>query len=72
VTTQAQTTGSMRTNLEHLKRHIQYPADRKALVTACNNMSDVPEGDKRWFEQNLPEGTYRTPEDVVKAVMAKV
>ena len=73
MTTQApQTKGDLRTQLEHLKRHVQYPATRKALVEACNNMSDVPAADRAWFEKSLPEGTYRAPEDVIKALLAKV
>jgi len=70
--TQAQTTGTMRTNLDHLKNHIEYPATREALIAACNGMSDVPEADKVWFERTIPQGTYRTPEDVLKALLAKI
>jgi len=35
-------------------------------------MSDLASEDKEWFGKTLPEGTYNTPEDVVKAVLAKV
>ena len=61
-----------RTNLEHLKRHVTYPTDRKGVVTACSEMSDVNESDKQWFNANIPEGTYRGPEDVLRALLAKV
>lgn len=61
-----------RTNLEHLKRHIKYPADRKAVVQACNEMSDVNQADKQWIASTIPEGTYRGPEDVLRALLAKV
>lgn len=69
---QTKTTSQMKTNLEHLKHHVTYPADRAALIEACNGMSDVSEGDKAWFTSTIPEGTYRGPEDVVKAVLARV
>ena len=41
-------------------------------MAACSNMSEVGTEDKEWFGKTLPEGTYSTPEDVVKAVLAKV
>lgn len=61
-----------RTNLEHLKRHVKYPTDRKGVVAACAEMSDVNEADKQWIKTNIPEGTYRGPEDVLRALLAKV
>lgn len=62
----------MKTNLEHLKHHVQYPADRAALVAACNNMSDVSDADRTWFTSALPEGNYKAPTDVLSALLAKV
>lgn len=58
--------------LEHLKHHVEYPSNRKDVVAACNNMADVPADDRAWFEKSLPEGTYNGPNDVVKALLAKV
>jgi len=69
---QTETAGRLKTNLEHLKHHVKYPADRNALVQACNNMSDVSEGDRTWFIATVPEGTYKGPTDVVNALLAKV
>ena len=62
----------MRSSLEHLKHHIEYPADRKQVVAACNNFSDVPKADSDWFSEKLPEGSYNNAEDVVRAILAKV
>jgi len=39
-------------------------------VAACNNMSDVSEGNRDWFSENLPEGTYKN--EVVGALLTKV
>jgi len=70
--TTTSTTSQTKTNLEHLKHHVKYPTDKKGLVAACNNMMDVPEGDRAWMTKTIPEGTYRGPEDVMKALLAKV
>lgn len=71
-TTTTNTTSQTKTNLTHLKHHVTYPTDRKGLITACSNMSDVPEGDRAWITETIPEGNYRGPEDVMKALIAKV
>lgn len=57
--------------LIHLKSHLKYPATKKELVTTCNNLADLPE-DKDWFAKTLPEGTYKAPVDVLKALLDKV
>ncbi len=64
--------GSLQSSLDHIKNHTEYPATSQALVAACNNMSEVGNEDKEWFGNTLPEGTYSSPDDVVKAVMAKL
>ncbi len=58
--------------LGHLKNHVTYPADRKTVIAACNNMYDVPEDDRTWFEKNLPEGNYRSAREVIGALLEKV
>ena len=62
----------LQTSIEHLKHHVQYPADRKQVVGACNNFADVPKADSDWFSEKLPEGNYKNAEDVVRALLAKV
>jgi len=52
--------------IEHIKSHTKYPATKKQLVEACNRMSDVPKADREWFQKNLPEGTYKTADEVIK------
>jgi hypothetical protein len=53
---------------KHIKEHVSYPTTKKALVEACNMMSDVPKWDKDWFEKNLPDKEYKTAEEVMKAL----
>ncbi|MBI2474069.1 MAG: hypothetical protein HYV68_00035 [Candidatus Taylorbacteria bacterium] len=52
----------------HLKDHITYPATSDELIESCNQMSDVPASDKKWFSENLPEDTYESAEDVISAL----
>ncbi|MBI4416885.1 MAG: hypothetical protein HY557_07875 [Euryarchaeota archaeon] len=63
---------NLATELGHLKHDVQYPANKKAVVAACNNMSDYPMEDRDWFMKNLPEGTYKGPDDVLKALLGKL
>jgi len=56
-------------NIEtHLKQHQKFPASKADLVATCNNLADFSEADKKWFATALPEGTYNSPEEVVKAL----
>lgn len=52
----------------HLEEHQSYPATKKELVAECDNLSDFSEEDKKWFSEKLPEGTYESAEEVVKAL----
>ena len=51
----------------HLKTHMDYPATKQELVDACNHMSEFSEEDKTWFAEHLPEGTYNSAEEVMRA-----
>ena len=54
--------------MDHLKTHQSYPATKAELVAECNNLSDFSESDKTEFMEKLPEGTYNSAEEVMKAV----
>lgn len=55
--------------IEHIKNHVgTYPTTASALKMACNNMSEFTDEEKKWFSDNLPEGTYGSSEDVIKAL----
>ncbi len=58
--------------LTHLKQHVQYPANRAQVLAACNNMMDAPPEDREWVAQALPEGNYRSADDVVSALLRKI
>lgn len=64
--------GTLATELGHLKSHVQYPADRAGVIAACNQMSDAPHDDAEWVAKALPEGTYRSANDVLAALLTKV
>lgn len=70
--TTTQTESRMKNNLAHLKHHVKYPADQKTVLAACNNMSDVGESDRAWFNSSLPAGNYKGPTDVLNALLNKV
>ena len=57
--------------LGHLKNHVTYPASKGQIVAACNGMHDLPNDDKDWVTKNLPEGNYRTPVEVVTALLGE-
>ena len=54
--------------ISHLKSHATYPATKAELVAHCNGLSDFSEEDKKEFSKKLPEGSYSSAEDVVKAL----
>ncbi len=58
--------------LTHLKNHVQYPANRSQVISACNNMMDAPKDDSEWVANALPEGNYRSADEVVSALLRKV
>jgi len=68
----ASSMSNLKTELEHIKHHIKYPANKTQVIAACNNMSDVPSIDKDFVAKSLPESNYKGPEDVVKALLNKV
>jgi hypothetical protein len=55
----------------HLKEHQKYPATRAELLEACKGLVDFNEGEKTWFAEHLPEGTYKSAADVMKALRRK-
>ena len=54
--------------IAHLKTHQKFPATKQELVKECDSLSDFSEKDKRWFESNLPAGTYHSAEEVIQAL----
>ena len=53
---------------QHLRDHQQYPASRAELLASCKGLSDFSAGEKRWFADHLPEGTYQSADEVLKAL----
>lgn len=54
--------------MDHLKNHQTFPASKEELVAECDHLSDFSEEDKQEFEENLPEGTYNSADEVVRAL----
>jgi len=58
--------------LRHLKNHVKYPANKQQLMAACNNLPDCPAADRDWFSRTLPEGNYRSVDEVLSALLKTV
>jgi len=54
--------------MTHVREHTKYPSTKSELIAACGDMSDVPKTDKEWIEQNLPDRTYSTADEVIRAL----
>jgi hypothetical protein len=63
---------SLAEELGHLKNHVKYPANRAEVVAACNNMSDMHATNAEWFGKTLPEGNYKSANEVLGALLNKV
>ncbi len=53
---------------QHVREHMDYPGTKADLVARCEEMSDVPPEEKDWFVVTLPEGTYRSADEVLQAL----
>jgi hypothetical protein len=56
---------------EHLNKHQTYPATRAELLASCKNLMEFSASEKKWFAAHLPEGTYASADEVLKAVFKK-
>ena len=54
--------------MKHFDSDVTYPATKEDIVKACNDMSDVPEDDKKWVMEKLPDGTYQNADEVKMAM----
>ena len=52
----------------HLKQHQTYLATRAELLASYKNLMEFSDGEKAWFAAHLPEGTYKSPAEVLKAL----
>lgn len=53
--------------IDHLKNHQSFPATKAQLVAECDNLSDFSDADKNEFKSKLPDGTYNSADEVIKA-----
>jgi hemoglobin len=52
----------------HLAVEVEYPATRAQLVGGCKDLTSFSPEEKQWFAAKLPEGSYRSAEEVMKAL----
>jgi hypothetical protein len=53
---------------DHLKNHVKYPATRAQLLAACADTPEFTAQEMKWFADNIPEGTYKSADEVMKAL----
>ncbi|MFQ5919007.1 MAG: hypothetical protein ACE5I4_03040 [Thermoplasmata archaeon] len=63
--------GAFAESLSHLKNHVEYPANAEQVIQACN-MSELPDEDREWFANSLPEKTYHGADEVLSAVIDNI
>jgi len=54
--------------IERHIQHIKYPSKKSEIIAACVSMAEMPKADREWIEQNLPDGTYKSADEVVRAL----
>ncbi len=58
--------------MEHIKAHVNYPISKSEIIAECNNMAmhgtDYDAKDRGWLEQNLPDRTYNSADEVLSAI----
>ena len=54
--------------IDHLKTHQSYPATKTELIKECNDLADFSAEDKAWFIKKLPEGAYKSADEVIQAL----
>lgn len=52
----------------HFKEHVKYPASRSDILAACAQTPEFSGAEKDWMAQHLPEGTYKSPDEVIAAL----
>jgi len=48
----------------HISQHVSYPISRTDFMASCGNLSHVPAEARRWVEENLPNRTFQSAEDL--------
>lgn len=62
---------SLAEELGHLKTHVNYPANKAQVLAACAGMHEGRTDDEAWVKKVLPEGTYRSANEVLSALLQK-
>ena len=55
----------------YIERHIQhlkYPSSKSEVIASCARMAEMPAVDREWLERNLPDKTYGSADEVIRAL----
>ena len=55
----------------HLRAHVKYPATRQQVLDACAQTDEFNAAEKAWAAAALPEGSYASADEVLKALKKK-
>ena len=55
--------------VEHIRKHLEYPATKKEIEAQCANMSEMTDEDKNWVAR-LPEKKYSNADEVLSVMQA--
>jgi len=55
----------------HLRAHVKYPATRAQVLDACAQTDEFSAAERAWAAAALPEGTYASADEVLKALKKK-
>ncbi len=49
----------------HLSEHVDYPASKREIISACSNLSCFSyEDDREWLEEKLEDRSFRDADEV--------
>jgi hypothetical protein len=52
--------------IEHIKDHQKYPASKKELIAACDDLSDFSAEDKAYFVTHITRDKYNSADEVLE------
>jgi hypothetical protein len=60
--------GNVGEMLNNLKGKIDYPVKKEQIISIINDIPNIPEPVKKLIESKLPDGEYRSLDDIKNAV----
>ncbi len=68
----AESSSCFRDTLNHIKNDVRYPASKSDIMAACSGFSEVSAREREWFDLNIPDRSFDSPEEVLMALYEKI